>query len=208
MLHPSELLSLLPMDQIVDLLKYVTAVLAVIAPAFRVFQNRGRDSARELEERDERIKAFYEAGGSELSPLRMESAFGAAMGHIRLNAQEIPLILRQRRPTSFMASYLRVRDYIAPGHDGCRFELRSIAARPRLRQTLCGAGFVLYALFGFASVWLLFYLAPKLALSRAWIQFGLTLVLSVIFAITGGYILYAASHLHWAKKLFDDQSDA
>ncbi len=196
------------MAQIVDALKYVSAVVAVIAPAFKVLRSRGRDPARELEERDRRIEAFFEAGGSELSPLRMESAFGAAVGHTRLNAQEIPLILKQRKPTSFMASYLGVRDYLAPTLDGRRFELRSIAARPRLRQTLSVAGFFLYGLFGFASVWLLFYLAPKLAASHSWMQFSLTIVLAPIFAFTGGYILLVASRPHWAKRLFDSQSDA
>ena len=208
MLPTLELFSMLPMDQIVDALKYVSAVLAVVAPAFKVFRSRGRDSARELEERDGRIKAFFEAGGSELNPLRMESAFGAALGHTRLSAQEIPLILRQRKPTSFMASYLSVRDYLAPSPDGQRFELRSIAAHPRLRQALSVAGFILYVLFALASVWSLFYLAPKLAVSHAWTQFGLTIVLAAMFAFMGGYILFATSHLHWAKKLFESQCDA
>jgi hypothetical protein len=94
----------IPMPEIVEMLKFVSGSIAVLAPVIKLFFGKRPDRGRELEERSARIKAFYEEGGLDLQPLRMESAFAAAMGHSRLDAREIPLLLRQKKPTSFITT--------------------------------------------------------------------------------------------------------
>jgi hypothetical protein len=200
-----EALKSVNMDQFIDLLKHAGTALAVLTPVFKLFPGAGRDNVHHLEERHKCFKTFFDQGGAEQHPLLVESAFGAALGHTKLDAREIPLILRQPKPTAFINSYLRVRSYLAPNKDGSRFELQSLAARPFLRKIFITVGIVAYGLFFLTAIWMLLYLSPKLAMQQAWSQLTGSLVLSVFFAATAGYCLIEASRPYWAAKLFERQ---
>lgn len=189
------------MDQLIEVLKYLSAALAILAPLFRLFPGRSIQRPKELEDRYQRIKNFFDEGGYERHPLLVEASFAAAVGHTKLNAVEIPLVLRQQRPTQFINSYVRVRDHLAPTEDGSKFELRAIAAKPRLRKSLVVLGLISYVTFMLAAVWLTFYAAPKLALVQSWSNLIAALFLALLFVAAGAYCLVGASRLHWAKKL-------
>lgn len=190
------------MDQLVEVLKYISAILVVLAPLLKLFPGRtGQRQPREFEERYQRIQAFFEAGGVERHPFLVEAAFAAAVGHSKLNAIEIPLVLRQPRPTQFMNTYVRVRDYLAPTQDGLRFELRSIASLTRLRKILVGVGVLMYLVFMLAAVWLAFHAAPKLILSQSWSSLVGAFSFAALFAAAAAWCLVGASRLHWAARL-------
>lgn len=191
-------------DQLISILKYIAAALAALVAAIKLFAGLERHP-RHLENRHRRIKEFFDEGGVDRHPLLIESGFGAAMGHDKFDAQEIPLFLRQKKPTAFMSSYLRVRNYLSPNSDGLLcFELHGLAAKPALRRIAIGLGFILYVLFVFISMWLL-YLSTQVAVVEAWSRFITIILLSIFFAGFGAYCLIQASHLHWAVKLFDEQ---
>lgn len=191
------------MDQLISGLKYIAAFLAAIVATIKLFTGL-RLHSRHLENRHRRIKAFFDEGGADRHPLLVESAFGAAMGHDKFDAQEVPLLLRQEKPTAFMATYLRVRNYLSPDSEGVRFELRGLAAKPVWRRTAIGLGLLLYGLFVWASVWLL-YASTQMVIDEAWSKFFSIISLSAFFAAFAAYCLIQASHVHWAVKLFDTQ---
>lgn len=193
------------LDILIVILKYISGILIVIAPAIKLYLGKNRDHHRQLEDRYRRIKLFLEEGGTDQHPLLVESAFGSAMGHTKFDASEISLILRQKEPTSFMSTYLRVREYISPNQERSRFELRTLAAKALLRNILIWIGIILYASFCGSSLWLLFFLSPKLALAQSWSNFIGTVSLAIFFGAAAAYCLYEASRLHWAFKLFDTQ---
>jgi hypothetical protein len=189
------------MDQLVELLKYLSAVLAVLAPAFKLLLGTRAEKTQQLEDRHRRMKTFFEEGGTERHALLIESSFAAAVGHAKLTAAEVPMILRQRTPTQFMATYVQVRDYIGPNEDGSTFVLKSLAAVPSLRRILVALGVLSYVALLGSAVWLLFYLAPKLALAQSWANSIAMLVAALVFAAVGAWCLVGASHLVWASKL-------
>ncbi len=189
------------MDQLIEALKYLSAGLAVLAPLFKLFPGRDIRRPKELEERYARIKSFFDDGGAERHALLVEAAFAAAVGHTKLNAVEIPLVLRQKQPTHFMDMYVRARGYLAPSEDGSQFELKSVAALAGLRGALVALGLGAYVLLVFAAVWLTFYFAPKMALAQSWGNFAGSLSIALLFSCAGAYCLIGASHLHWAAKL-------
>jgi hypothetical protein len=189
------------MDQLVEVLKYVSALLAVLAPLLKLFPGFTAKRPQELEEQYKRVKTFFDEGGAERHPLLVEMSFAAAVGHRKLNAVEIPLLLRQKKPSQFIDAYASVRDYLAPTKNGERFELRSIAAKDWLRKLLVAVGVALYAVFAVAVLWLLFYQAPKLALSQSWAALLAVISCALLFIAAAAYCLVAGSRLHWAKQL-------
>lgn len=196
------------METIVEILKYLAPVLgglAAITGAIAKYFHDGRiRPRRDLKARYLGIKAFFEDGGINVHPFLMECAFAAAIGHARLSAEDIPLVLRQKNPSSFISAYLSIRHYLAPNSNESRFELRGLAARPRLRNLAKYLGLGSYIVLVAASMWLL-YRSVEVAAAGAWSQFGGYLVLTFFFAALAAYCLIQASHLHWAVKLFDAQ---
>lgn len=78
------------------------------------------------------------------------------------------MLLRQRRPTAFMATYMRCRHYICPSDAGDRFGLRGAAARPNVRNALVTLGKVTYiVLAGTEFRTLVYDVAPR-ALQNRW----------------------------------------
>lgn len=194
------------MEQLIELLKYLSAALAVLAPLFKIFPGRSSEGKKKLEERHSRIKAFFDEGGTERHAFLVESAFGAAMGHTKLSAVEIPIILRQKKPTQFMGIYLRVRVYLAPDKTGTTLELQSIAKHAHLRKTLVFLGFIVYVVLVCTAVWLLFYLAPRQISAQSWGNLLGTVSVAVLFSSAAAYCLMEASRLHWAAGLHSTQS--
>jgi hypothetical protein len=189
-------------ELLVEVLKYVSGVLAILAPLAKQFFGASMlRRPKELEERFERIKRFFDEGGIERHPLIVEASFAAAIGHTRLNADEIRILLRQRKPTQFIGSYVRVRDYLSPSADGMRLELQSVAAVPALRWLFIFAGVLLYAAFVGAGLWLTFWIAPQEVKARAWSGVALTLSLAVMFGGVAFFCLGGAGHLYIAKRL-------
>ena len=146
------------MDQLIDLLKQAALLLGVVAPGLK-FLLGSRGSAKSLEDRYSRIERFFQ-GAHELPGLRMEAAFGAVLGHLKLSAIEIPLLLRQREPTQFIERYLQVRHYLGAKVDGESFVLRSAAARPVWRNTVRAVSFAFYILFAAVAGWLVIFGVP------------------------------------------------
>lgn len=195
----------IPSDQFIELLKNSGTVVAVLAPIFKLLAGSGKYDTNQLDERYKRFKAFFENGGVAQHPILMESAFGAAIGHTKLDAKEIPLVLLQKKPTAFINTYLRVRSYLAPNELGTEFELKSIAANPLVRKAFVWGGVSLYVLFLGAASWMLLYLAPQLANKHNWSELFWSLVLAGMFAAFAIYCLVEASRPHWARELYTKQ---
>lgn len=189
----------------IEVLKYLSSIVAVLAPLPKVFLPRGSERKRKLQDRDRLITKFYDEGGVELPPFRREAALGAALGHTRLTASEIPLILSQKNPTSFIASYLKARGNLSPSSDGSKFELRSVAAKPCLRRVLQTLGVLLYFLLAISALWLLFSVAPKVALTGDWSRLAKTLMLAFLVAFAAIVLLIESAGLYWAAKLYAEQ---
>lgn len=190
----------------VEALRSLSGLLAVLVPLLKSFLGRSPERSNELDDRFQRVKKFFDEGGVERHPLLVEASFASAVGHAKLDAREIRLVLRQPRPTRFIAAYVRVRDYLAPTKDGKKFELQALASHERLRKALVVAGVVLYVLFGFTAVGLTMYVAPRQALAQSWGHLTLALASAPLFVVTGALCLIGASKLHWAKELESKQA--
>jgi len=192
------------MEQLIELLKQAALVIGVVAPGVKLLFGWAM-APKNLEDRYSRVERFFHCGGPELSPLLMESAFGSALGHLRLTAIEIPLVLKQREPTRFMERYLQVQQYIGPNADGTAFVLRSAAASHIWCNVVRLLSLGLYVAFAAAAGWLGLFGAPSLLAAAKWLPaIGATL-LSVLFAVAAWLSIVEGRRITWAIGLHASQ---
>lgn len=194
------------MEQYIDILKQLGGILAVAIPAIKLWFSGRVPRTRELEERADRLQKFFHDGGLEQHPMLLEARFGAALGHLNLNATEIPLLLRQSAPTQFLQRYLRVKQYIEPAADGSVFVLKSIAASWFTRNLIRGVMLILYVLYATAAVWMLLQELPALITATAWLKALGAVAFSCFAALGAWYFLTEGLRISWAIQLQKTQN--
>lgn len=192
------------MQHLEAIVKALSVILVTLAPWIKPLFDRRADRARHHDEHYKRLKAFFDDGGTARHPMLVEASFAAVVGHAKLSSQEVELLLRQRRPTAFMATYMRCRDYIGPNGLGDRFELRGPAARPTLRKTLVTLGKLAYIVFAGTAFWTLVYVVAPHALQHGWSALAAAAVCAM-GVMLGVVALLGSSKLHHASKLFKQQ---
>lgn len=190
---------------IIEVLKLLITLLGPLLLIAKFFRGTNGKKGRGIEAQYQKIKAFFQENDSLTNPLLLEWAFGSAVGHTKFTASEIPLILKQHNPTSFMKSYMKVRDYLSPNSDSTKLELQSIAAKPKLRKAIVASGLALYIVFAGLAFWVLLYAVPILMKAGLWAQVWAAFVVISISGLLAIFFLVEASKLHWAAKLYANQ---
>ena len=186
------------MQSLDEILKIFGAVVALLIPFLKPSTGPLIGRHKKLEERHRRLRQFFDEGGTRRPALLVESSFGAALGHLKLTATEISILLRQSRPTVFIATYLRVRGHLIIDATGTKFVLRGVAACTWGRRTLVALGLVVYAFFFLAAGWVAFYLAPPYFKQGDWGNVAACLLLVAFLVYIAGYALVLSSRLYWA----------
>jgi hypothetical protein len=186
----------------------VTAVVVVLAPAAGHFSERLLGRQKLIERRLANLQNFFGAGGELQHPALREASFAVAVGHDRIGAKAIPLLLRQHEPSRFIRLYVRARAYLVPSEDGTKFNLDGLAKHASIRRTLFGLGFAAYLSLVFMAMYLVLFRMPSALSAGAWKPAAADGLLAVVFAGAGLWSLTNASHLHWAKQLFDRQRES
>lgn len=194
------------MDQYIELLKLFAGILSVVIPAITLWFSQRTPRQRELEDRARRLQTFFHDGGVDLPPILMEATFGGALGHLKLNANEIPIVLRQKAPTQFLQKYLDVREYLEPSEDGSRLVLKSIAASSSGNLVFRWVALFFYSIFAMSAMWLLFEHIPVLVSKSSWMQAFGTLMLILLFAGMAWHFLIMARRVSWALQLYRTQT--
>lgn len=203
--EPAILVSeMMPVEYCYDHCKFPKACLGA-SDMISKFLLGTRSSPKSLEDRYSRIERFFELGAHELPGLRMEAAFGAVLGHLKLSAIEIPLLLRQREPTRFIERYLQVRHYLGPKVDGASFELRSAAVRPAWRNIVRAVSFACYVLFAGVAGWLVIFGVPALLDQSQWLRAAGALALATLFACAAWLSIIEGRRISWAIQLHRTQ---
>lgn len=193
------------MDYLEQIVKPLTLLIGTLAPVLKSFFGHMANRTRHLDVRYSRIKTFFDDGATARHPLLVEASFASAVGHSKLNAHEIELVLRQPRPTGFMTSYLRARDYVGPTEAGDQFELRGIAKHDAWRKTLVVLGIAIYILLAGPAIWTILYVIPMKAFSQQ-LPLALATMGFCSLAIALACIaLMGSAKLHIAATLFKRQ---
>lgn len=151
------------------------------------------------------MKDFFKEGGLASHPFLIEGSFAAALGHTKLNHTEICLLLKQKNPTQFMETYIKVRAYLKPSLCGRRFELKSVASAPKLRNVLIATLFILYCISMSIAVFILAFDMPKYILNQLWNRAASEGIIAVFLFCIGTQFLVWSAHLSWAHQLNQKQ---
>lgn len=194
------------MDDLIELLKALAPIAGVALAAGKMLfpEGDGRES-RKFEERRDRIKEFLSAYDERAHPFVIEASFAAAIGHSKISAIELPILLRQRKPTEFIAVYANVQDYLASNAEGTQLQLRSLASNKWVRRPLVIMGVLLYLFMAGAACFFGLYVLPDAFATRSWSKGFSSMFYPTVFAATAWYILAGSSRLQWAAKLHRDQ---
>ena len=195
------------MEQLVEVLKQVALVMAVAASAVKLLLGWALPP-KNLEERYSRVERFFQCGGLELPPLLMEAALGAALGHLKLSAAEIPLILKQSEPTRFLERYLQIQQYLGPNAGRTAFVLRSTAASPFWRNLVRLVSVVVYVVFAAVAGWLGLFGIPILLAKASWFPAAGAGALCLLFALAAWFSIIEGRRVTWAIQLQASQSAA
>lgn len=193
------------MDNVIELAKAVAAIVGALVAFHKVFMGGDGDRDRRLAERHERVKEFFACYDAGSHPMVIEAAFAAAIGRMGISAQEISILLRQEKPTQFVAVYSRVQDYLAPDSTGSQLDLRSIAARPVLRVFLWRGGLVLYFVLAALTAFTGLFLLPDAVGRQNWRDISLAAFNTIVFASAAIIVLIESSRLRWAFELCKGQ---
>lgn len=198
---------------IIEPLKYASGIFAVVAPAIKYFFGDPATKDKELKDRFDRFKTFFEEGGVELHPLLMETAFAAAVGHSKFSASEIPLLIRQKDPMSFIGSYLRVRDHLELDDTSQTLQLNFPASHPILRKAFIALGFVIYLIFVLSPLALLYFYVVDKLLAGSWKSAFSGMLASIFMGVFGVLSLMYAAKIRGAVMLekiqiTEDQSNS
>jgi hypothetical protein len=188
-----------------NIVKILTAAVAVIAPAASYLSDKLFDKRKSLASRHEKLKDFFHDGGDSQHPALRESSFAVAVGHEKIGARAIPVLLNQDEPLRFIRLYAPARSYLAINSSGTRLELVWLAKRTWVRRSLLLLGGGFYLIFVIFAVWVLLYRLPALAVAGAWMSLALNSLGALLFAAAGAWCLVTVSPLHWAKMLCDEQ---
>jgi hypothetical protein len=188
------------MEYFIQILKQIVLVIGVAAPAIKIIFSWA-SFPKNLEERYSRIARFFQCDGLNLPPLLMEAALGAALGHLKLSATEIPLVLKQREPTRFLDRYLQVQQYLAPNVSGTAFILRSIAASLFWRNFVRICLTIFFVPFALGSSWLAFFSIPMLMTKESWFQAVGAGALCIVFAVAAWVFFVESRRITWAVQL-------
>jgi len=192
------------MNELIEILRKTVVILGVLAPILKLIINR-TNSLKNLNDQLSRVERFFHSGGTDLPPLLMEHAMGAAMGHLKLSAQEIPLILKQREPTQFIERYLQVKSYLRPDVASAKFVLKSAASSSLWGGIVRWLLFFLYGVFAGTSMWILLYRLPSLISSFDWLNTIFSFLISLIFGASAWFFLIEGRRITWALQLHASQ---
>lgn len=193
------------MEHLESIVKALSVMLATLAPLIKPLFGQRADRRRHLDDNYSRLKTFFDDGATGRHAMLVEASFAAAIGHDKLSVQEIELLLRQKSPTRFIRRYMRCRDYLQPDEAGDSFELRGVAARPRLRRALITLGTVFYVVSAGPAFWTMAYVVAPTASQHGWlVTLGATAVCGMAVAL-GVVALIASGKLHHAARLFEQQ---
>ena len=160
---------------------------------------------RALERRYLALKALLDEGVEKLHPLLLEAGIAAALGHSRLSAKAIRLLLCQESPLQAMDRYLRGTGYVTLARDGSHFEPTLMTRTSSIRKTSAVGAFLLYMVFAMAALWLLMYLMPELLQSGKWAAALLTLMYAGLSALFAVLVLREGVCMQQAYALVRDQ---
>lgn len=191
----------------IDLLKGFGVLIGGFVTFSKYFSGtKSVSKSDEIKFRYERLRVFLSDGGANQQSLLVEQGFGAAMGHTKLTAPEIKVILNKDSPSNFIESYLKARNYIKLNNAGDGFELTSIASKPIRRALSVWAGVLFYALFLIAAVWLLFSVIPLFVKVENYFGILESLVMTVYFVVLAIFSLKWAGRINSAVKLIEGES--
>ena len=194
------------MDAWIEILKALAGLGGAAITAAKLFFSGGEASRdRKFDERRERVKAFLAAYDERAHPILIEASFAAAMGHTKISAFELPILLRQRKPTQFIDLYAKVQDYLQPNECGTELELRSLAARAWLRNLLTWGGLAVYFAMAISTAVFGLYVLPDAVQASDWAKALSAMFNTFLFAGSALVVLIASGRLHWAAKLHDGQ---
>lgn len=193
------------MELFEQIIKALGLVIGALVPAVNLLTGRYAQRPKHLQERYQAIKGFFDDGGVDRHPMLVEACFAAALGHAKLNAHEIALLVRQTKPMQFMAVYLRARDYMRPSDDGQRFMLNGWFAHKALRRGWILTGVLVYAILVAGALALLLYELPTLVSARAWSHLYALLMLAVAALCIGALALNGAAKVSFAERLVSRQ---
>lgn len=200
-----EILQSITPDSVLAWLKVLGAVvITVFGYLKRHLVNR---RGRALERRYLALKALLDEGVEKLHPLLLEAGVAAALGHSRLSAKAIRLLLCQDSPLQAMDRYLRGSGYVTLARDGSHFESTFMIRTASIRKTLAAGVFLFYMIFAMAALWLLMYLMPQLLQSGKWAASLLTLMYAGLSALFAVLVLREGVCMQQAYALVRDQKD-
>lgn len=189
---------------VLDHWKSLSALIIALLTASKSYL-RGQGNWRPHRDQHEQLTTFFKAGGIHQHPILVEHSFGAVMGHTKLGASEIALLLRQTDPTNFIRSYMRVRTHLRPASSLDCFELSGTARHQALRISLTILGIIIYVIAALPAAYALLTKLPDEILHRSWPAALSTVVACGILGVFAIIVIYETGRLNGAKKLFDSQ---
>lgn len=197
-----ELLQSITIDNALEWLKALGVVVVTVIGYFKrhLLDRRGRT----LERRYLAFKALLQEGVEKLHPLLLEAGMASALGHSRLNAKAIRLLLCQDSPLQSMERYLRGSGYVMLAPDGSHFESTVVIRKTWIRRTLATGVFLVYVVFAISALWLLMYGMPQLMQGGKWGAALVMLMYTVLLGFFAVVVLREGSNMQQALALVRD----